>query len=108
MALLEGDFATLSLLGFPLGLTIQLQQSNLNLAGALWIIKSSNSGFSGSHKLFLACTIHPCMPTINQPGSSQQDNDEEVVNDEGKCMDCTEKEEVPCMILPMFLKDFSS
>ena len=34
VALLEGDFAVLSLLGFPLGLTIQLQQSNLNLADA--------------------------------------------------------------------------
>ena len=48
VALLEGDFAVLSLLGFPLGLTIQLQQSNLNLADALWTAKSSKSGFSVS------------------------------------------------------------
>ena len=42
--MLESDFAALSLLGFPLQL--QLQQSNLNLADALWTAKSSNSGFS--------------------------------------------------------------
>ena len=54
VAVLEGDFAALSLLGFPLGLAIQLQQSNLNLADALWTAKSSNSGFSVI--LFLACT----------------------------------------------------
>ena len=36
VALLEGDAAVLSLLVFPLGLTIELQQSNLNLADALW------------------------------------------------------------------------
>ena len=47
VALLEGDFAVLSLLGFPLGLTIQLQQSNLNLADALiWTAKSSKSAVS--------------------------------------------------------------
>ena len=48
VTLLEGDFAVLSLLGFPLGLTIQLQQSNLNLADALWTAlwtaKSSKGG----------------------------------------------------------------
>ena len=33
---LEGDVAALSLLAFPLGLAIQLQQSNWNLADALW------------------------------------------------------------------------
>ena len=34
---------------------------------------------------FLNNAIHPCMmPTNNQPGSSQQDNDEAVVNDEDK------------------------
>ena len=54
-AVLEGDFAALSLLGFPLGLAIQLQQSNLNLADALWTAKSSNSGFSVIF-FFLACT----------------------------------------------------
>jgi len=48
VAVLEGDFAALSLLGFPLGVAIQLQQSNLNLADALWTAKSSNSGFSVS------------------------------------------------------------
>ena len=48
VALLEGDFPVLSLLGFPVGLTIQLQQSNLNLADALWTAKSSKSGFSVS------------------------------------------------------------
>ena len=51
VTLLEGDFAVLSLLEFPLGLTIQLQQSNLNLADALWTAKSSKGGFSvGLHK----------------------------------------------------------
>ena len=33
---------------------------------------------------FLNNAIHPCMPTNNQPGSSQKDEDEEVANDEGK------------------------
>ena len=66
MALLEGDFATLSLLGFPLGLTIQLQQSNLNLAGALWTAKSSNSGFSVSRKFFWpAPSILACLQSTN-------------------------------------------
>ena len=36
VAALEGDTADLSLLVFPLGFTLQLQQSNLNLADALW------------------------------------------------------------------------
>ena len=36
VALLEGDTAALSLLLFPLGFTLQVQQSNLNLADALW------------------------------------------------------------------------
>ena len=40
VGVLEGDFAALSLLVFPLGLAIQLQQSNLNLADALWTPKS--------------------------------------------------------------------
>ena len=53
VAVLEGDFAALSLLGFPLGVAIQLQQSNLNFADVLWAAKSSNSGFSVS--FFLAC-----------------------------------------------------
>ena len=48
VAVLEGDFAALSLLGFPLGVAIQLQQSNLNFADVLWAAKSSNSGFSVS------------------------------------------------------------
>ena len=69
VTLLESDFAVLSLLGFPLGLTIQLQQSNLNLTDALWTAKSSKS-------------THPCMPTEKQPEPFQQDNDEEVANDE--------------------------
>ena len=107
-----------------------VQQSNLNLADALWTAKSSNSGFSvsfiwpaqvtgsktkrkrkrrkskqakcnalsaSSHKEAISKpaskvprefpspkaefpnnAIHPCMPTNNQHGSSQQDNDEGV------------------------------
>ena len=45
------------------------------------------------------------MPTNNQPGSSQQDNDEAVVNDEDKWAVVKRKKSV---ILPMSLKDFSS
>ena len=54
MAVLEGDFAALSLLGFPLGLAIQLQQSNLNLADAYGLLSlqtvASLSFFFGLHK----------------------------------------------------------
>ena len=48
VAVLEGDFATLVDLGFPLSLSIQLQESCLTLSKALWTAKSTNSGFSVS------------------------------------------------------------
>lgn len=48
VAVLEGDFATLVGLGFPLSLSIQLQESCLTLRKALWTAKSTNSGFSVS------------------------------------------------------------
>ena len=46
VAVLEGDFAALSLLGFPLEVAIQLQQNNLNLDDALWTAKSSVTSLS--------------------------------------------------------------
>ena len=46
--MLEGDFATLSVAGFPLSLSMQLQTSGLKLSDAMWTAKSSNGGFSVS------------------------------------------------------------
>ena len=40
------EFATLCRLGLPVSLCLQLQQSGLKLAGALWTAKSPGSGFS--------------------------------------------------------------
>ena len=46
--LLEGDFAPLSALGFPLSLSLQLQHSCMSLADAMWTAKSTKDGFSVS------------------------------------------------------------
>ena len=46
--MLEGDFATLSVAGFPLSLSMQFQTSGLKLSDAMWTAKSSNGGFSVS------------------------------------------------------------
>ena len=43
---LEKEFAALCRLGLPVSLSLQLQQSGLKLADALWTAKSSTSGFS--------------------------------------------------------------
>ena len=48
VAVLEGDFGSLCALGFPLPLSLQLQQSCLRLNEALWTAKSSSGGFSVS------------------------------------------------------------
>ena len=48
IAVLEGYFASLSTLGFPMSLSWQLQQSNLRLERAMWTAKSSKTGFSVS------------------------------------------------------------
>ena len=46
VVVLEGDFASLPALGFPLALSLQLQQSCLRLTDAMWTAKSTNGGFS--------------------------------------------------------------
>ena len=46
VAVLEGYFASLSTLGFPMSLSLQLQQSDLRLERAMWTAKSSKTGFS--------------------------------------------------------------
>ena len=46
VAVLEDDFASLVGLGFPLSLSIQLQESCMTLNKALWTAKFTNSGFS--------------------------------------------------------------
>ena len=56
MVVLEGDFASLSAAGFPLSLSLQLQESALKLPDAMWTAKSPAGGFSVSkprtaHKL---------------------------------------------------------
>ena len=48
IAVLEGDFASLCALGFPLPLSLQFQQSCLRLNEAMWTAKSSSGGFSVS------------------------------------------------------------
>ena len=48
VAVIEGDFASLVGLGFPLSLSLQLQESNLRLDQALWTAKSTKGGFSVS------------------------------------------------------------
>ena len=46
VAVLEGEFVSLVGLGFPLSLSIQLQESCLILSKAQWTAKSTKSGFS--------------------------------------------------------------
>ena len=48
LAVLEDDFASLVGLGFPLSLSLQLQESCLRLNQALWTAKSTKGGFSVS------------------------------------------------------------
>ena len=48
VAVLEGDFASLCALGFPLSLSLQLQQSCLRLYEAMWTAKTTSGGFSVS------------------------------------------------------------
>jgi len=48
VVVLENDFAALCRLGLPVSLSVQLQQSGLKLADALWTVRSSRSGFSVS------------------------------------------------------------
>ena len=48
VAVLEGNFASLCALGFPLSLSLQLQQSCLRLDEAMWTAKSTTGGFSVS------------------------------------------------------------
>ena len=48
VVVLENDFAVLCRLGLPVSLSLQLQQSGLKLADALWTARSSGSGFSVS------------------------------------------------------------
>ena len=45
---LEGDFASLTALGFPMAIGLQLQQSCLSLSDVIWTAKSTNGGFSVS------------------------------------------------------------
>ena len=46
VSVLEGDFASLSTVGFPLSLCIQLQSSQLKLKEAMWTAKYSSGGSS--------------------------------------------------------------
>ena len=48
VAILEGPYASLCNLGMPLTVCLQLQQSGVKLAEALWTAQSSGSGFSVS------------------------------------------------------------
>lgn len=46
VSVLEGEFASLSSVGFPLSLCIQLQSSQLKLVEAMWTAKYTRDGFS--------------------------------------------------------------
>ena len=46
VSVLEGDFASLSAIGFPLPLCIQLQLGQLKLEEAMWTAKFTSGGFS--------------------------------------------------------------
>ena len=48
VAVLEGYFASLTTLGLPMPLSLQLQQSNLRLEKAMWTARSTRTGFSVS------------------------------------------------------------
>ena len=78
--MLEGDFAVLSLLGSPLRLTIQLQQSNLNLADALWTAKVQRELSPPSAEVPNSAT-HSCMPPTEKQSEPFQQDNEEVAND---------------------------
>ena len=46
VAVVEGDFASLVGLGFPLSLSLHLQEKSLRLSQANWAAKSTRGGFS--------------------------------------------------------------
>ena len=46
VVVLEADYAALCRLGLPTSLSLQLQQSSLKLADALWTARASGTGFS--------------------------------------------------------------
>ena len=48
VVVLENEFADLCRLGLPVSLSLQLQQSGMKLADALWTARSSRIGFSVS------------------------------------------------------------
>ena len=48
VVVLENEFAAVCRLGLPVSLNLQLQQSGLKLADALWTARSSGSGSSVS------------------------------------------------------------
>ena len=48
VVVLEGEFAALSAMGFPTSVCLQLQESGLKVAKAMWSTKSSSAGFSVS------------------------------------------------------------
>ncbi len=62
VAVLEGYFASLSALGFPMPLTLQLQQSDLRLNAAIWRAQSSKAGFSVS--FFWPVAANPLDPGV--------------------------------------------
>ena len=55
VAVLEGYFASLTTLGLPMPLSLQLQQSNLRLEKAMWTAKSTRTGFSVNQPLLAFC-----------------------------------------------------
>ena len=68
VAVLEGDFASLCALGFPLPLSLQLQQSCLRLNETMWTAKSSSGGFlsasSGLPLIVKSASPANCSPSL--------------------------------------------
>jgi hypothetical protein len=66
VAVLEGYFASLSALGFPMPLTLQLQQSDLRLNAAMWRAQSSKAGFSVSFFWPVANPLDPGVKNLKK------------------------------------------
>jgi len=74
VVVLENDFAALCRLGLPVSLSLQLQQSGLKLADALWTARSSGSGFSVS--LYILAFRYQDLQTGKKEGKSCKSGEE--------------------------------
>ena len=80
VAVLEGYFATICTLGFPMPLSLQLQQSDLRLNWAMWSAKSSGTGFSVS---FVWPVTYPCKHFLSEKFEEEEEEKEEQEESKG-------------------------